>query len=145
MPIGLKLGRLSQFNSRPNSWVFVTISTASVLDAATLHLAWRLRRRYRLALLSNATQLLVPRLVRNDKLLGLFDTIIISALEGARKPEPAIFNILCRRLGLPPAACVLIDDRARNTTAAVDAGLRAVEHVSATATDRALRVLGLRF
>lgn len=42
-----------------------------------------------------------------------FDVVVISDQVGLRKPEPEIFMLAADRLGLPPEACVFVDDVAR--------------------------------
>ena len=42
------------------------------------------------------------------------------------KPEPAVFELACRRLGLLPAECIFVDDYDVNVKAAQDAGMAAV-------------------
>lgn len=115
------------------------------LDAATVDLAWRLRPHYRLALLSNATPLLEQRLQQEHRLQGLFDEVLISAFEGMRKPDPTIYTLTCQRLQLQPPACVLIDDKKRNTAVARSVGMKAIEHRNALETERKLRAMGIRF
>jgi putative hydrolase of the HAD superfamily len=110
------------------------------LNEAVVHLAWRLRPRYHIGLLSNATRLLARDLANTPQLAGLFDGVVISALEGYRKPEPEAFLIAAARLGVPPQACVLIDDKARNTEAARAVGMHAVLFEDALQTEKALRV-----
>lgn len=58
----------------------------------------------------------------------MFDTVVISGEVGMRKPEPAIFQLVVDRLGLPAAECVLIDDMAHNIAAAEQAGLAGIVH-----------------
>ena len=115
------------------------------LDEATVRLAWRLRPHFRIALLSNASASLQERLEKEQRLHGLFDVVVISALVGARKPDPEIYHLICRRLGLPYEACVLIDDKERNTKVARSLGMKAIEHRDAISTEAALRALGLDF
>ena len=115
----------------------------ATLDLATIELAWRLRRHYCIALLSNATPLLPQRLAQEPHLQGLFDATVISALEGLRKPDPAIFHLTGQRLNLPLPACILIDDKARNTIAAQAEGMLAIEHRDALMTERMLRQMGV--
>ncbi len=114
------------------------------LDAATLQLARRLRSRYHIGLLSNATTLLAWDIAAEPRFRGLFDEVIISALIGYRKPEPEAFLIAARQLALPPQACVLIDDKARNIIAAAELGMPGVVYENALQTERALRALGVR-
>jgi beta-phosphoglucomutase-like phosphatase (HAD superfamily) len=45
---------------------------------------------------------------------------------GGAGPEPEIYALACARLGLPPAACVFIDDHEPNVRAAEAGGLRAI-------------------
>ncbi len=114
------------------------------LDLAMVLLARRLRARYRIVLLSNAAPFLPGGLLQEPHLQGLFDRVIISAFVGMRKPNPDIFHYTCQSLALPPAACALIDDKARNTLAAQSLGMAAIAHVDALKTERALRRLGVR-
>lgn len=113
------------------------------LDPEMVRLAWQLHGRLKVALLSNATPALPRRLAAEPDLKGLFDVVVISALEGLRKPDPAIYERVCRRLRLPPAACVLIDDKMRNVEAAIAFGMPAIHHRDAATTRRALVDLGV--
>ncbi len=115
----------------------------AMLDMATLHLAWRLRPRYHIGLLSNATALLARDVVMEPLFRGLFDEAVISALEGYRKPEPEAFLIAARRLDLRPEACVLVDDKERNILAAAAVGMQGVVYENALQVERALREMGV--
>lgn len=115
----------------------------AALDLATVTLARRLRHRYHIGLLSNATQLLARDVAAEPRFRGLFDAVVISALEGYRKPEPEIFHIAAARLHLSPSECVLIDDKPRNIDAAAAAGMPGVVYENALQTERSLRDLGV--
>jgi len=115
----------------------------ATLERATLRLAWRLRPRYHVGLLSNATTLLARDVVMEPRFRGLFDEVIISALEGYRKPEPEAFLMAARRLQLRPQNCVLVDDKERNIMAAAAVGMHGVVHENALQTERALREMGV--
>jgi putative hydrolase of the HAD superfamily len=58
----------------------------------------------------------------------LFDVVVISGEVGMRKPEPRIFDHTAGLLGLPPTACVMVDDLEHNVAAARAAGMAAVLH-----------------
>jgi 2-haloacid dehalogenase len=75
--------------------------------------------------------------------MGWFDGHVISGLEGVAKPDRRIFEILLRRHGLRPQACVFIDDQARNVTAARELGIRALNFSSAAQLRRDLAALGV--
>lgn len=113
------------------------------LDQRMVELAWQLRQRYPIALLSNATPLLTDRLAAEPHLNGLFSVVVISALAGVRKPDPDAFLAVCRLLRLPPGQCVLIDDKERNTIAARAAGMQAIRHLDAARTRASLAELAV--
>ncbi len=58
----------------------------------------------------------------------LFDVVVISGEVGMRKPEARIFEHTAGLLGLPPTACVMVDDLEHNVVAARAAGMAAVLH-----------------
>jgi putative hydrolase of the HAD superfamily len=107
-----------------------------------LHEAWRaaqgsiavnvaligtLRRSYRTAILSNADASLPARL-RALRLDALCEAVVCSAEVGLAKPDPAIYRLAAARLGLPPEACLFVDDAEENVEAARQVGMAAVHH-----------------
>ena len=96
------------------------------IDEATVAIARQLRARYKLALCSNAMLDLVRILADRLDVRALFDVIIISAEVGQRKPNPAILQLTADRLGVAVKACLLVDDKPRNTEAAEAMGMPAV-------------------
>jgi putative hydrolase of the HAD superfamily len=69
------------------------------------------------------------------ELLGeLFDAVVISSEVGLRKPDPAIYELAAERLGLPPAACVYVDDLPGNLKPAQALGMATVLHRDAGTT-----------
>ena len=59
------------------------------------------RRGYRLGLVSNTTSSVeVPRCSMNTEITGCFETVILSAVVGKRKPDPAILLDATRRMGI---------------------------------------------
>lgn len=84
-----------------------------------------LRRRYQVALLTNA-DLHQPRHI--TRMVGmppteLVDHYVNSAEVGVRKPDPAIFHLVLERLGVAPAEAVFIDDYHTNVEAAERLGI----------------------
>ena len=82
------------------------------------------RRGYRLGLVSNTTSTVeVPALLKELEITGCFETVILSAVVGKRKPDPAILLDATRRMGVAPGHCVYIGDRIdRDVAAARKAG-----------------------
>ncbi|MHB8656670.1 MAG: HAD family hydrolase [Solirubrobacteraceae bacterium] len=56
----------------------------------------------------------------------IFDVIVDSAFVGMRKPDPEIYEITLERLGVAPAAALLVDDVEVNCEAARRLGMQAV-------------------
>ncbi|HEY6280094.1 MAG TPA: HAD family phosphatase [Streptosporangiaceae bacterium] len=64
----------------------------------------------------------------------LFDTVVISAEVGMRKPEERIFRHAVDLIGLAPGECVFVDDMTANVQAAEALGMRGVLHGEPAAT-----------
>jgi epoxide hydrolase-like predicted phosphatase len=78
-----------------------------------------------------------------DLLAELFDGIVISGEEGTRKPDSRMYELGARRIGLPPEACVYVDDLPFNLEPAAALGMATVHHVDAGTTVAELeRLLG---
>ena len=99
----------------------------TVIDA-NLAVVRSLRPPYRCSILSNADLSLRERLKGDLAMDHLFDDIVVSAEVGMAKPRPEIFRLAADRLGLPPAACVFVDDWDQNVDAARAVGMPAVLH-----------------
>ena len=80
--------------------------------------------RVRLGLLSNGPLGWSQRL-RQLGVAALFDAVVVSADVGLAKPDPAVFRLVAERLGVEPAACLMIDDQPGHLPGAEAAGLRA--------------------
>jgi len=59
-------------------------------------------------------------------LLGWFEVIAAGDVVARKKPAPDIFELALRDLGLPPSACVVIEDSDNGVRSALAAGLKAV-------------------
>ncbi|MFK7985138.1 MAG: HAD family hydrolase [Sandaracinaceae bacterium] len=68
----------------------------------------------------------------------------VSCDTGVRKPDPEAYLGPARALGLPPSACLFVDDRESNCEAARAVGMRAVRFEGADGLREALRSAGLR-
>jgi len=75
-----------------------------------------------------------PRSYDRDTLPELFDSWVISGEEGVRKPDPSIYELGAQRIGLPPEACVFVDDLPGNLKPARKLGMATVHHVDAEQT-----------
>ncbi len=75
----------------------------------------------------------------------LFDGVVISALEGTRKPSRRMYELGAERAGVAPEQAVYVDDLPFNLPPAEELGMATVHHTSAETTIPELeRLLGLR-
>jgi 2-haloacid dehalogenase len=75
--------------------------------------------------------------------LDLMGHITVSGEEGIIKPDPRIFELVCKRGGFTPDQAVFVDDSLKNVEGARTFGLRAIHHVSPDQTIAELRGMGL--
>lgn len=71
----------------------------------------------------------------------IFDGVVISSEVGLRKPDPAIYELGARSIGVEPAACVFVDDLGGNLKPAAALGMATIKHVDAPTTIAQLREL----
>jgi len=99
------------------------------LEADTVPMLAALSRLgYRLGLVSNANYgANVHHLLEMNKLAPYFDTIVVSAEVGIRKPSASIFEIALSAMHCPPGSAVMIGDRVDwDVVGAHNAGLSAI-------------------
>jgi putative hydrolase of the HAD superfamily len=89
------------------------------------------------ALLSNSWGNSYPR----EGWSEIFDAVVISGEVAMRKPDPEIFRLTARLLGLEPAQCVFVDDLMPNVRGAAAVGMVGVHHVLAPDTIAELEAL----
>ena len=113
------------------------------LNLVAVDLARRARGHgLRVGLLSNAYSDLRPILAPYG-LLDLFDDMVVSAAVGIIKPEPAIYDLACSRLGVLPQEALFIDDNRGNVESARQVGLQALRYLSEDTIAQAAQLLGL--
>jgi epoxide hydrolase-like predicted phosphatase len=97
------------------------------VTAPMMDLVRRLHGPYRTGLISNASDVVTPAFIAERYGLGgLFDVMIISALVGMAKPDPAIYRLALERLGTTPEMTIFVDDYPPNVAAAATLGIQAI-------------------
>jgi putative hydrolase of the HAD superfamily len=69
----------------------------------------------------------------NDGLRGHFDVYVESAVEGLRKPDPRIYDLVCERLGVSPPQAAFLDDIGANLKPARAMGMTTIRVVEPAA------------
>jgi putative hydrolase of the HAD superfamily len=93
------------------------------LDEEMVQFIQDLRPRFKTALLSNASPQLL-RLLEELEVTGLFDVMVISGMVGVQKPDPDIYRLVLKRLGLRPQETIFVDDFPRNLETAQELGMQ---------------------
>lgn len=104
----------------------ILASLAGDIRPAMLEAIRRLREHFRTALLTNN----FVRIDGDDRfgaLSGLFDTVVESAVEGLRKPDPRFYLLACDRLAVEPARSVFLDDLGINLKSARALGMTTIK------------------
>ncbi len=70
----------------------------------------RLAENYRLALASSASKATIDLFLRQNGLLGQFASVLHGGDVLRAKPDPEIYELACRRIGLLPRECLIIED-----------------------------------
>ncbi len=103
------------------------VEAATVPRPAMLEAIRRLREgRFRIGALTN-NWLKEGRRVASDDLRAHFDVVVESAVVGIRKPDPRIYEVACRELGVPPPRTVFLDDIGRNLKPARALGMTTIK------------------
>lgn len=62
-----------------------------------------------------------------EELRGHFDVFIESAVVGLRKPDPRIYRLVCRQLGVEPTRAAFLDDIGLNLKPARELGMKTIK------------------
>jgi epoxide hydrolase-like predicted phosphatase len=81
---------------------------------------------YRMAILTNNVREWEPLWRSMLAVDEVFETVVDSAFVGCRKPESRIYALTLERIGLPPEACLFVDDVLVNCEGAQKAGIRSI-------------------
>ncbi len=84
----------------------------------------KLRKKYKIALLSNNNKEYCEEYLYKPGLDKLFDILVISYQIGYRKPSPEIYQILIEKLGLKPEEILFVDDDPTKLPAAEKQGMK---------------------
>lgn len=96
-----------------------------VIDRHLVETIRSLRNKFHLGLISNSWSGLRAFLTR-EKIIDLFDTVIISAEVGVIKPEAQIFNIALKQAKVRASEAVLVDDVMANIEGCEKVGMKGV-------------------
>lgn len=141
---------LAGFNARAGlalsaeDWADLRASTMTP-DPDMLALVERLKSSVDVALLTNNGHLtfqMMDRLFPEMRVL-FGDRLLVSAMLGTHKPDPAVYRRALERLGFAPGQTLFVDDKPENIEGAVAAGLNGHHFTGIQALRLRLEGLGL--
>lgn len=95
---------------------------------STLGVITRLKRRYKLILVSNANQIDFKNVISKSKAFKYFNEKVISYKFGYKKPSFMVYLELIRVAGVDPGQILFIDDKKSNINGASKLGINAVQY-----------------
>ena len=110
--------RIREIHEASHLWTFVAPETAPALRVLG-------NLGYRLAVISNADGR-VEALIRDAGLMGFFEFVMDSEVEGVEKPDPEIFHLALKKCGCRAGEAVFIDDFIDNVYSAQQIGMHAI-------------------
>lgn len=87
------------------------IARSELPDEKMLTYIKGLRPKYKTAVMSNTNKGVLSRKIGDKELNECFDEVIASADVGMVKPDPGIYRLTAKKLGVELNECVFIDDR----------------------------------
>jgi epoxide hydrolase-like predicted phosphatase len=133
--LGLSAAQADEFMSDMWDWY------CGKLDEDLMAFAASLRPGLRTAIISNSADGSRREEIGRYAFDRLFDPIIYSHEVGLAKPDPAIFELTCARMGLAPAQTIFVDDVPGHVAAAGTVGMHAIVHVSTPETIAAVNAV----
>jgi putative hydrolase of the HAD superfamily len=109
----------------PKETVWPEIQARCALNHELISLIGELKGKYRIGLLSNFTYPWISELLKEHRLYGYFDDILISSQEKLIKPDPRFFRKMLNLLGVEPHEAIFFDDKQPNVDAARKLGILA--------------------
>ena len=76
-----------------------------------------------MALASSSTIEVINIILDKTEIASYFDTVVDCTEAGAGKPDPAIFLLAQKKLGVPKENCVIVEDSANGIQAATASGM----------------------
>ena len=84
------------------------------------------RRGIAMAVATSASEIRTFSTIERMGLGGCFEAVITASDVLAGKPDPAVYRLACKRVGIPPYAALAFDDASAGIEAAKSAGMRCI-------------------
>jgi epoxide hydrolase-like predicted phosphatase len=95
-------------------------------DDVVLDFVYQLKATYKTGMLTNLRPGILYNFFTQDDLNRYFDDVVVSGEVGLMKPQPEIFYLACKRLGVTPQEAIFVDDTESNCQGAEAVGIKTV-------------------
>lgn len=112
---------------------------------ATFDLVKKLKKSYKLGLMSNTNEWHYEYGIRLAEIFPLFDAVTLSFEVKALKPARPMYDDILAKLKVSPLECVFIDDIQENVDAAAEIGMHAFRYTAPGPLVKPLKSLGISF
>jgi putative hydrolase of the HAD superfamily len=113
------------------------------LNSPILEIMKKLKRKYRLVLLSNTDVMRFGFIKKRFPEIMIFDDYVLSYEVGVMKPHPRIYEEAMKKAGVEARECVFIDDIEENIEAARKLGIKGILMTLQTDLEAALQEMNL--
>ena len=137
--------RLSEATGVKTDEIYPQIVKKIQINSKLLSLISKLRKNYRIGLITNYTHGLFDKLSSIYELPKYFDRILVSSRVGMIKPDPNFYQMMFDAQNVQAEECLYIDDRNHQVKAAVELGMKSVLFTNMSFLIAAFRKLGIRF
>ncbi|MDD5415850.1 MAG: HAD family phosphatase [Candidatus Daviesbacteria bacterium] len=120
------LNYLAKESGKEAKQVKKEILSTFVLNKEVYKLMKKLKRNYKIGLLSNFISEWLKILLKKFNIKEVFDAMIVSTEHKMIKPDPKMYQLIAEMLGVKPQEAVFIDDRESNITGAVNVGMKGI-------------------
>ncbi|MBQ1346980.1 MAG: HAD family hydrolase [Erysipelotrichaceae bacterium] len=100
----------SDFEEKFVPFYYENMYTYTMLREETIEVLENLKKKYKLAILSNGDSSSQHNKIKKVNIEGYFDEVIVSGDLGIHKPDARIFDIMAKRLGVKNEECLMIGD-----------------------------------
>lgn len=84
------------------------------------------KKDFKIGLSTNSPSRLIPLVLEKANISRYFDAISSSEDEKRGKPHPAVYLTTAKKLGIPPANCIVFEDSVHGVIAAKNAGMKTI-------------------
>lgn len=124
--------------------IIALLGQRRIPNLEVIKLVKRLKKQYKLALVSNTLSSTFRYRIKHYDLEKYFDVLICSAEVGLLKPDPKIFQLALQKLNVNPEEAVLIDDREANIKSVETLGMKGILYEEDNSLIRELRSIGIK-